>query len=492
MGSNSFVPHGKSGNSDADPSFRPAWWTPRLAEPVIAAAVARLTLLAVALTRVGTRALISLDTPSYLDPGRNLLFHGRYVAGGVPDLLRPPGYPLFLAITALPGLPVAALANAILSVFSVILIWRLAQAIFRDDRIAIGAAWIFAFEPLTILFSVVLLSDTLFTVFLLLGLERVAEFLRSRRLRVIAFGGVWFAAATFARPVTYYLPFLLAAGLFFTLLRKPGIRWKAPAVLLISTLPWLAAWQVRNWVETGYGGFSNITEINLYFWDAAGITARVTHQGYGSVRSELGDSGAVDGAVAFTGLGYLSPTYLASHPEQSGWNQGQRLAYIHSQALQVIRTHSEIYSGACLSGLAKTLFDTDARFFDALVDPGQPQHIADTLRDQGLIRGTITFAKAHPWVALEKGTLAFVMLGLYVLAVRGIFRCGMRSAYLWLLLGTALYFVVTSALVVPMIADARYRLPAMPIICILASAGLGRKRTIGDNKAEVSTKQGKL
>jgi len=79
------------------------WWTPRLAGPLIAAAVVRLTLLAVVLARAGTSALINTDTNSYLIPGRNLLLHGSFVADGSPDLLRTPGYALFLAVTALPA-----------------------------------------------------------------------------------------------------------------------------------------------------------------------------------------------------------------------------------------------------------------------------------------------------------------------------------------------------------------------------------------------------
>jgi len=158
------------------------WWTPRLAGPLIAAAVVRLTLLAVVLARAGTSALINTDTNSYLIPGRNLLLHGSFVADGSPDLLRTPGYALFLAVTSLAGLPAAALANVILSVFCVLLVWKLGRAVFDDGRIALGAAWIFAFEPIAVVNSVLLISETLFLALFLLSLERFAAFLRGRSL----------------------------------------------------------------------------------------------------------------------------------------------------------------------------------------------------------------------------------------------------------------------------------------------------------------------
>jgi hypothetical protein len=195
-----------------------------LAGPLIAAAVVRLTLLAVVLARAGTSALINTDTNSYLIPGRNFLLHGSFVADGSPDLLRTPGYALFLAVTSLAGLPAAALANVILSVFCVLLVWKLGRAVFDDGRIALGAAWIFAFEPIAVVNSVLLISETLFLALFLLSLERFAAFLRGRNLRVLAAAGLWLAAATFVRPVTYYLPVALSLGLFLVLVRVPGLR----------------------------------------------------------------------------------------------------------------------------------------------------------------------------------------------------------------------------------------------------------------------------
>jgi hypothetical protein len=236
----------ESSNLTANQSVMPTRRTQRLLGPLIAAAVIRVAAMALLVVRNGTSALALADTNSYLEPGRNLLLHGRFIADGVPDLLRTPGYSIFLAMTSLGGLSAAAVANLILSVFSVFLVWRLGRAVFDDERIALGAAWIFAFEPISVIFSFVLLSETLFLALLLLSLERLAIFLREHQLRALAVGGLWLAAATLVRPVTYYLPVVLSLGLFLVLARVRGLRWKAPAVLLISVLPWLAAWQIRK------------------------------------------------------------------------------------------------------------------------------------------------------------------------------------------------------------------------------------------------------
>ena len=475
----------ESAGSTASSSYAAGGWTPRLTGPVIAAALVRLALMASLIARFGTGALLQSDTFSYLEPGRNLLLHGRFMADGVPDLVRTPGYPLFLAIVSLAGMTAAALANVILSVFSVILVWRLGRTAFGDERIALGAAWIFAFEPVSFTDSVVLISETLFLALFLLSMERLAEFLRGHRLRVLAAAGLWLAAATFVRPIAYYLPFALALGLFLVLAHipslppqrqepvagDPGLRWKAPAVLLISVLPWLAAWQMRNWVETGYKGFSSITEINLYLDEAADVIANVEHRNFFDVGQELGNIGFTDNSGQF----YLFPPYLARHPEQAGWSQGQRLAFMRSEALRIIRSHFGLYLHSCLVTTYKTLFDTGAGHIDALATQGAPVHISALLKNEGVERGAVRLAKVYPCLVVEKIAFAVFLLGLYWFAALGAVRCGMHNACLWLLLGTSLYFLaVTGAASAAPIAGGRFRLPVMPAVCILAAAGFRR------------------
>ena len=453
-------------------SFKTEWWTQRLAGPVIAAAVVRLALLGLTLARTGTVGITMADTASYLIPGRNLLLHGQFVADGVPDMVRTPGYALFLAITSLAGLPAAALANIILSLFSIVLVWKLGRAVFGDDRIALGAAWIFAFEPMSVLFSISLMSETLFLLLFLLSMERLAEFLRGRRLRVLAVAGLWLAAATFVRPVTYYLPVPLALGIFVVLARERGLRWKAPAVLLISALPWLAAWQLRNWVETGYSGFSSIADASLYFVNDVELTARLEHHSSADVMKELGYS-------QFTGRSgqmYLAQPYVDRHPEQAGWNQTQRLAFMHTESLRVIRANSGLYLRTCLKGLFTTVFSPGVGYYDRLVSPIDPGRIA-SLVDKNPVSWERELARTHPWTAAEKAAFVALLLAMYLFAARGLFRADRHNACLWLLLGTALYFLAISG-ATGGLSGARYRIPVMPAVCILAAAGIQRKRTI--------------
>ncbi|MGA3159604.1 MAG: glycosyltransferase family 39 protein [Terracidiphilus sp.] len=464
-------------DSTANLRSKTKWWTPRLAWPVIAAAVVRFTLLAVTLARNGTSALIDSDTSSYLEPGRNLLLHGRFIADGAPDLLRTPGYPLFLAITSLAGLPAAAVANVILSVLSVVLVWKLGKTVFGDDRIALGAAWIFAFEPISVIYSSILLSEPLFIALFLLSLERLTMFLRERNLPVLVAAGLWLAAATFVRPVTYYLPAALAVGLFVVLARVPGLRWKAPAVLLISVLPWLAAWQIRNWIETGYSGFSSAGDEGLYDFVLPAVIGEAEHRSYMIVRDELGYPDFYHVYLGSSGQTYLSQAYLAQNPGQAVWSQGQRIAFIHSEAVRVIRAHFGAYLRLCFKSLFRTVFELGAGSLDLLLNIENPGHATSLIVSESLARQGIALTKASPWVAVEKTAFAIVLLGLYLFAARGAFHASMHDACLWLLLGMLLYFFTVSAMAHP-VGAARFRLPIMSVVCIFASAGFLRKNTI--------------
>jgi 4-amino-4-deoxy-L-arabinose transferase-like glycosyltransferase len=458
----------------AKPASEPGWWTPRLAGPLIAAAVVRMALLVAALARSGTGVLTQGDSISYLNPGRNLLLHGRFFAEGVPDLVRTPGYPLFLGMTSLAGLPAAAVANVILSVLSVFLVWRLGRVVTGDDRIAIGAAWLLTFEPISILFSFVLLSEPLFIMLLLFVLERLTVFLRKHRLSDLALAGISLAAATYVRPLTYYLVWPLALGLFVVLAWIPRLRWKAPAVLLLATVPWLAAWQIRNKVETGFGGFTSVGDVNLYFYNAAMITAQLEHKNYSDFYQSLGWHLFNE----YSGMVYLTPAYLKSHPEQIGWNQTQRIAFLHAQSVRILAAHPLLAMKGCVTPMVQTTFYPGVGYVNNLFGLSLPPKV-DSRVDFGVVRASLTLLRERPWEAAEKGIFILILAALYLLAVRGFLRMNRKDACIWLLLGISLYLIaVTAAGAGPGGGDARYRLPIIPVLCIFAAAGIWRTKAV--------------
>lgn len=418
--------------------------------PLAAGALLRLGLWALALTRTGTRVIASGDTASYLEPGLNLLRQGRFTTAGLPEIDRTPGYPLFLAATSGAGPAVAALAQIALGLLVIVLAARLAEAVFARRAVTVAAAWLMAFEPVAVIYSVRLLSETLFLVFFLIFLERLVVFLRRRDRRVLAVSGLALTAAIYVRPIGYFLPYLLIVY-FFVIFRHERARLvEAVAVLLVTTLPWLALWQMRNRIETGFGGFSSIATRNLYFYTAAGVQA--AREG-----RTLSDEQR--------GMGYFSADRV----------DVRLLSAQRAAAQKIIAADPGIFLRQQMAGtLAVALTPCATEMLKLLGADDAPERVVSAGPRPALAR----MAHLHPgrlvWMALFEAWL----LALYLFAAHGLRRGGATKSVQALLLVVVFYFLALSGGVQ---AVGRYRLPVMPVLCVLAAAGLsahGRARTI--------------
>ena len=441
----------------------PAWCSGvgrSIAAPLLIAAILRLGLLLAAWLRTGTRIITQGDTESYLQPGRNLIFHGIYAAAGRPEIDRTPGYPIFLMLAgmAVNNVLITGFVQIIVSLFSLVLIYKIANRSFPNSRAGLIAAWLFALDPVSIVYTVRLLPETLFVLLLLISIERLLAFHGSGKLSRVASAGLSLAAATYVRPVSYYLVLPLAAALAFAL---PKNSWKAPAVLLLATAPLLGAWQVRNAIETGYSGFSSIVEKNLYFYQSAEVTAEL----HGiSLHAEQ------------SALGYDSEeSYLAVHPEQRSWTISQRLRYMRSQSVAILSQHRLAYLRSHFKGVGLVALTPAATELLQLVDLyPQSQSMPSRVLNEGIFRSTAEVALRHPGVMSFMVIMTTWVVILYALAAQS-YRSGSASRFASVLLaGIAIYFLLISG--GPQ-AVGRYRVPIMPELCILAAGGLVALRT---------------
>ena len=418
----------------------------------------RTGLLAVAYARTGTHVITQGDTASYLEPGRNLIKHGKYLIGGLPEIDRTPGYPLFTMLSgmAFDSVLLTVLIQIAVSMLSLVLVWKITERIFPDRDAGRAAAWLYAAEPISVLYSVRLLPETLFVLLILATVERLLSFYESGRLSSLSVSGLLLAAATYVRPVSYYLVIPLAVALAVTAPRNKGFKWKAPAILLLSVVPWLALWQLRNKVETGYSGFSSIVEQNLYFYQSAEVTAELDHISLGAEQKRLG---------------YPDETsYFAVHPEQKDWSEMQRLQFMRNQSLQILANHRGLYLKTHFVGVAVVAFTPCATELLQLLklypqDEAMPRRVLN----EGIVSSFEQMLQTHPGVTFALVLFELTLLILYGLAAYGIARGKGQKVPLMLLIGVALYFLLISG---GAQAVGRYRLPVMPEVCIFAGAGL--------------------
>jgi hypothetical protein len=245
-------------------------------------------------------------------------------------------------------------------------------------------------------------------------------------------------------------------------------------VLLLATVPWLAAWQIRNKLETGFGGFTSVGDVNLYFYNAAMITAQLEHKSYSDFYQSMGWHLFNE----YSGMVYLTPTYLKSHPEQIGWNQTQRIAFLHAQSIRILAAHPLLAMKGCVTPMVQTLFYPGVGYLNNLLALSSPPKV-DSRVAFGVVRASLSLLRERPWEAAEKGIFILILAAFYLLAVRGFLRLNRKDPCIWLLLGILLYLIAVSAVGGgPGGGDARYRLPIMPVVCIFAAAGVWRAKAV--------------
>src|ERR1051325_10196468 len=178
------------------------------------------------------------DSLTYLAPARNMLHGGGFVdAVGAIETLRTPGYPLLLAAFGARVVPVIV-AQHLMNVAIAAGIYLLAAP--RLGRfVAVTAALLFAVDTPAIHYADKILSETAFTLLLLVVCWLLA-------VCGWAIAGVLTGVLVLIRPVAIVYFVVVAAWL---LLRRVRVRDVVVYALLAVLLPF--GWAVRNGVRTG-------------------------------------------------------------------------------------------------------------------------------------------------------------------------------------------------------------------------------------------------
>jgi hypothetical protein len=426
--------------------------------PLAAGALLRITLMLAAWLRTGTSIMTQGDSKSYLEPARNLLLHGIYASHSQTELDRTPGYPLFTALTGAASghILLTILVQIVLASITLLLIRRIANLTFPHPKAGIIAAWLFALDPGSIVSSIRIMPEALFVLLLVTMIERFLTFHRNVSLKPLAAAGCLLAVATYVRPVSYYLVLPLTVALIVTYFRRKTLRWQAPAILLLCTFPWLAAWQLRNKEETGYNGFSSIVEKNLYYFQSAEVTAELSGTSLGMEQGRLGYSSEA--------------IYLTIHPEQLHWTQAQRLQFMRSASVSILSQHRALYLRTHFYGVSLVAFTPAATEFLQLLNLyPSPQSMPRHILNEGILHSAVSTLRDHPALTLCMTIFEIWLLFLYVFAIRGVLSSHASRFAIVALVGIALYFLLISG---GAQAVGRYRLPVLPELCVLAGGGL--------------------
>lgn len=389
----------------------------RLAAALATAVVARVVVFALAVPHP-TR-FVTNDSHEYDTLARH--FDAAYVHGQLLGLtlLRPPGYPAFLAaVYGAVGHSVTAaiVVELVLGVATVAGVYVLARHLVGETA-ALVAAFALALDPVSIAMTSNLTTETLFAALW------VAAALCWIRLAPpwLAAAGLLFGLSTLVRPVALYLPVLLVP-LTWLLTRRVVL---AALVLVAFAVP-VGLWAARNHHETGVATVSTIGAHNLLDYRAADALA-----------IDAGGSRA-DAARRLE----------AQVPARS--NPARRAQAESSLAWRTLLHHPKGAFLTTVEGLGRVLFG-----------PGR----AELLR---LVRGHPDRRDAVDGAIVA--VAAVLLLCLLVLAAVGVAALARSRAWLALAatLGLAVYDVLLSA---GAEGNARLRMPADPFLAVLAGAG---------------------
>ncbi len=416
----------------------------------------------------GAHGFMSPDTLGYVIPAQSLM-HGSFSVGGIPEIVRTPGYPLLLlpAVASHHLLLIAILENLSLAAGAAWLIWRITSELVPSSKAAWWAVLLYCFEPVGFLYSEKLLTDLFFAAQLLLFAWLTIRFLLKPTVIRLVGSALALGMATYTRPVSLFLGLWLAP-LFFLFPRQLSWAQRIPraiAFVLLFTMT-LVPWIVRNDKIAGYAGFSAITDFNLYFYFGAAVKAKLEHKSLSLTQQELG-YGSED-------------VYFRAHPEQRNWPQARVFQFQNAESRRIISQHWlslwQIYVRGCTVVLLDPAATALLKLLRLYPENGGLLYRA---ADQGLIPSTLRLLRQYPTAALAVPLLGMQLVLYYVLGLAGLCRIPREIGALFVAL--VFYFVLISG--GPM-SEARFRAPIMPLVCIAGGVAIARWKVIAGRNGE--------
>jgi 4-amino-4-deoxy-L-arabinose transferase-like glycosyltransferase len=428
---------GDSTSTAATPLARPRRPSLALGCVLLVATLLRLGVLAVRSNQ--TSRFLTSDSHGYLTLGSDLsAFTSKSNPHFALGLLRTPVYPLYLTITqniTASRIIGPMLIQVALGVGVVYLTYRLGLSLFTPSVALCGAA-VLAIDPISIVYSSLVLTETLFALFLVWSVLLLWRPEDNRWLRGLA-AGLLLGLATLTRPVSLYLSVVLA--ICYLLLERKDLK-KAVLVALSFLIGFgvlAGGWVIRNDVVANDPTVSTIEGYNLLYYRAAGA---------------LQESQGISITQARLDLARQLATKLHANATPGEIDKTEQ-----SLATTVIRQH--------LVGYGKEVVKGGGRL---LAGPGNDEFVPAT--------------GGHAHDLVDSYGLVY-LVALYVLVVIGLWAAWrqrrLRNCFIPIVV--VLYLLLVSS---GSDAYSRFRSPLMPFFAVLAGAGLvGLNRRRLDRRA---------
>jgi len=386
----------------------------------------------------------------------------------VPETIRTPMYPLFVATMYRVGgesHAVVAAGQAVLFALMTLAVYAMTSRL-ATRRVALAAAWFTALFPPIPYYGALVLSDLLCAFFVTLGMWTAVRAVQDRRPTDYIWTGVFLGFATLTQPRMALLPVALAACVALAAIRQRDWRailaWGWTFVVFGLVLaPWLAynVIYVHRLTLSPAGGLGRAT------WEASWqgtwpgrVQADLTRLVEGHVND---DDGTLDMLVKqFAGEVSLPSDPMITYAHQ--WRDIRRIwdtpTDPRERAVKRIEADEE-YWRAGLANIARNRMGHLVR--RATVGAFVLWNAEIPIRYTN-INATPRLVIRAIWL-VQAGLMALALVGLVMLAHR-------RGPPVAALLAALLLYI--TAVHLPMLAEARYSLPAKPIVLALVAIAL--------------------
>jgi 4-amino-4-deoxy-L-arabinose transferase-like glycosyltransferase len=410
------------------------------------------------------------DQNGYLMLGRNLAETGRYTRFAatqdyVPEAIRTPMYPAFVALLDLvfgQSRVVIASAQAVLFAIICVLVYEIARAA-TTELIALAAGLATALYPPLPYFGALVLTEVFTTCLVTAGLAVWLAALRKDSTALFVASGVIFGATALTRPAFEYLPLFLIPAAVFAAREHRRRRWRGGAIMLVTFCAVVAPWMAYNAVY-----FKTLT------FTPAGGPGRQLFEGTWQV--EL--PGRVEAELTTLADAHLDRTVLDDKVREVA----ARTQLPAETLLRYVHQHQDI-----------------RKIWIEPVDPWQ-RMLSRIEADHEYFRVGVENIREHPvrhlWRRATRGTFLLwaaeipvrysdinrmspltiraiwlLQVALIVVAAVGFILLVQQGAVTEGFAMAALILYV-SAVHVPLYSEARYSLPAKPIVLLFAAAAV--------------------
>jgi 4-amino-4-deoxy-L-arabinose transferase-like glycosyltransferase len=245
----------------------PSWFVSRISFHALALVV---VLAFCALGQYETLVQVPIGQ-SYPDTATYLLVAHRILDGGTAfDVVRTPGYPLFLAcVFAFAGrdnLVAVVFAQSALIIITIVEIYAIAFALSRRRSVAAIAASAIATNTVIIQWERLILTETLAYFWVVACVLCLTLYMRAHHWATIVALAVSMVAALLTRPSLAFLPTLMFGALLIRwwYMRGGRLLWRQALVGLTLAYGLMGLYIVGNGLTWGYYGLSSVGPYNLF------------------------------------------------------------------------------------------------------------------------------------------------------------------------------------------------------------------------------------